>query len=430
MKSCLLFIYDDMTTNIINEIKKINGHNILEIYTEKEVNINDKNIEVFYSNASGVGKSTLIKDNIEKNNKKYIYFPVGGEFTREEVIKRLQNLIIDENSVIHLDLYDTNKVNLMKEFLFSLLITKSYSRGENIFYLGNKIEIKIEIPFGFVNFNQKFPILRLFKQTEIKIENLPKLKISNELTSNMQIACNYLKFYKEDKINDYNIIIKGLTSIEEGKQLNAEILNEDTCESLIKEYFKVEKSSFYQKLSFINIIASQLIPFNGNYALSTEQLKEIGREKKQIDLPKIRSFIIDALIKNTEHFTKGAYSNLIAHQEFSQNRQIGKFDEDKVLKEAIQKLEKKEYISYKQIKPSLVFCNLDGGSLSIITNCNKNEEEYKKLTQLYSSDITGTRNLIDYQNANPELFFTEIEKVLDLKSTVEKIKEIVGSWLW
>ena len=71
MKSCLLFIYDDMTTDIINEIKKINGHSILDIKTDNEVKINDDTIEVFVSNASGVGKSTLIKDNTEKNNKKY-----------------------------------------------------------------------------------------------------------------------------------------------------------------------------------------------------------------------------------------------------------------------------------------------------------------------------------------------------------------------
>jgi hypothetical protein len=74
MKSCLLFIYDDMTTNIINEIKKINGHNILEITIEKEININDDTIEVFYSNASGVGKSTLIKDNIKKIIKNIFIF--------------------------------------------------------------------------------------------------------------------------------------------------------------------------------------------------------------------------------------------------------------------------------------------------------------------------------------------------------------------
>ena len=214
------------------------------------------------------------------------------------------------------------------------------------------------------------------------------------------------------------------------KKLNAVKLNQDTCENLLKEYFKVEKSSFYQKLSFINIIACQLIFFNGNYALSTEQLKEIGREKKQPDLPNIRTFIINALIKNTEHFTKGAYSNLIQHQEFSQNRQIGKYDEDKALDEAIKKLENKEYVSYKQIKPSLVFCNLDGGSLSIITNCKKNEQEYKDLTQLYSSDIIGTRNLIDYQNTPPETFFEEINKVLDLKSNTENIKKIVGSYVF
>ena len=38
----------------------------------------------------------------------------------------------------------------MTEFLFSMLITKLYGKNEDIFYLPKDIEIKIEIPNGFV----------------------------------------------------------------------------------------------------------------------------------------------------------------------------------------------------------------------------------------------------------------------------------------
>ena len=66
-------------------------------------------------------------------------------------------------------LFDTNNINLMNEFLFCILITKSYSNKENIFYLNNKINIIIEIPYGFTDFRNQFPILNLFKQRLISI---------------------------------------------------------------------------------------------------------------------------------------------------------------------------------------------------------------------------------------------------------------------
>ena len=121
MISCLLFVYYDMTSAIIQEIKKINGHSILDIpnLDDKDIIFNNDDIQIIYSDACGVGKSTYIKEFIKLLQKNYIYFPVGGEFTRDEVIERLKEFKYNSNSVIHLDLYDTNKVNLMKEFLFS-----------------------------------------------------------------------------------------------------------------------------------------------------------------------------------------------------------------------------------------------------------------------------------------------------------------------
>ena len=79
-------------------------------------------VEIIKSDKSGVGKSKQIQLEIEKINKKRIYFPIGGAFTKESLISRLIELKIDDNCVLHIDLYDSDKGRLMKDFLFSILI--------------------------------------------------------------------------------------------------------------------------------------------------------------------------------------------------------------------------------------------------------------------------------------------------------------------
>lgn len=96
--------------------------------------------------------------------------PLGGEFTREEIIKRLLKIKLEENqTAIHLDLMETKKKDLMKEFLFSFLINKCYKESENLFYLNDNIDIYIEIPIGFTDFFKEFKILTQFQNT-IKLE--------------------------------------------------------------------------------------------------------------------------------------------------------------------------------------------------------------------------------------------------------------------
>ena len=129
----------------------------------------DTNIEIIKSDKSGVGKSTQIKNSVEKCGKKWVYFPFGGVFTREDIIKRLKDLKIDRNCVLHLDLYNTDLIILMMEFLFSILITRVYGQNEDIYYLSKDIEIKVEIPNTFIDFFKKFQILTLLPIKEIKI---------------------------------------------------------------------------------------------------------------------------------------------------------------------------------------------------------------------------------------------------------------------
>ena len=106
-----------------------------------------------------------------------------------------------------MDLYDSKQTELIREFLFSFLITKSYCQNEDIFYYGNEFKIKIEIPaFIFEDFFQKYPILNLFNKIP-KIQSIPrpKLLVNNQATSNFQITFNILNFYDKGIILNKNI---------------------------------------------------------------------------------------------------------------------------------------------------------------------------------------------------------------------------------
>ena len=91
-------------------------------------------------------------------------------------MKRLKDLKIDSSYSygLHLDLSETNQVELFEDFLFSFLILKEYTQNEDIFCYQNNVHIKIEVPKGFYDFAQKFTLLKLFK--EKKISSLPEFK--------------------------------------------------------------------------------------------------------------------------------------------------------------------------------------------------------------------------------------------------------------
>ena len=203
MKSCLIILYTSKNTDIYKSLDLLNYRKILNLPKQigKLKYNNDDKTEIISSDESGLGKSTQIKLQIKNKNKKYIYFPFGGVFKREEVIERLKNLNINNDSIIHLDLYDTDQNDLMMEFLFSILITKLYGQNEDIFYLPKEVGIKVEIPNGFIDFISKFPILKLFVNHKLLIKELPPLIVPKDsLTNNIQIVANYLKDFKNNKM--------------------------------------------------------------------------------------------------------------------------------------------------------------------------------------------------------------------------------------
>ena len=451
IKSCLIFFFIKGDSDIYKILSMKAYKNTLNIdkklYDKEKYEGND--IEVIKSDKSGVGKSTQIKKDIEDKKKTWIYFPFGGVFTSQDIIRRLKELKIRSDCVIHLDLYDTDQISLMMDFLFSLLITRFYGQNEDIFYLSKNIQIKIEIPNSFIDFFLKFPILTLFNIKEMKISNLSPLIVPEALDSNIQIVANYLKSLKEGKIDNYDLIIPNVTPIdfqqhiikivkkegffkkkkEEKKviYLNAEKITQKECQELIFDAIKktIPNPTYYQIISFINVLAVQLIKLNKNFYLNAFELILSGKK-----INRIRTIIVESFIKLTNHFTEGAFTNLIKGQEKVHQSLFGEYDEEKDINDAVNDLANDNHniISFDKINPSLLFFHEgDGEQFSIITNKKRSDKEYKDLLELKNSQCRNEKDklnsLPNHKSFTKIQFLEEIKNILDIKNPVKEETE-------
>ena len=470
MKSCLLIMtqnLEDELCKFLYNFKFVKTKNIKEINKE---NIEDENIKIVFSDFSGVGKSTYIKSQVKN---KYIYFPVGGVFTKEEILERFQKLDNEKNInnisdlLLHIDLYDTKQKSLMNDFLYFILVTKTFGNDNNIFHLSRNIKIYLEIPNSFIDMFEKFPILNLVQEkNKIKLElkKLPKMIISDDIYSDKRVVALFLKLLKEknslkegvsilfkadNKIDknqimypnsnpdlilkgeefDYNKII--IRADDENKELTKEI-----CENLIIEEIKkeIKVPNYYKINTFIKVLASQLILFNRNYYLSACTLIDLN--KGTLEYCKVRSIIIKKFISLTSFFTKGAFSELIKEQNIAQKLIQKKIKESKKIENANNILEncKHEPISFENIEnlALVLFHEGDDSNLfSIITNKLNDKIIYDALIALINSQIYINPNSNDNANINSDIKTylldynsTELDFLKELKNILNLINPL------
>ena len=298
MDSCLVFIYKSGCNDLfLNEIQKLNPlpfprvskkYN-LNSSIESEFDYNQKNLlyentHIISSEICGLGKTTKIKNEIYAKKKKYIYFPLGGNLKKYKIYKKLNevleniNLITKKNFndiAIHLDLYETDDISILNEFMFSILITKFYSNNENILYIPKNIEIYIEIPNCFNDFLAEYEILKSFNIINITLDEIPPLKLPKRIIK----IFRYMKDFQSDE----------------------EIMQ------FIRDNIGTERYSYHQINIFINLFISQYSKFNS-------KLEFLENEKD----------VTDRCIKDfsggTKYFTLGEYSKLLTQKGSEKNK--------------------------------------------------------------------------------------------------------------
>ena len=421
INSLLIILYENENSGLSKDIRKMipDKYDSIITYLKKpKIEINSFNdIEIYTSKFAGYGKTTEIIYNIKEQNGNYYYLPIGGSFSRNFVINNLEKLNINLNNAknvyLHIDLSETDDDNLMNEILLKLIIMRYINSSNKIYYLGNEVKIKIELPKGFIDFEEKYQILKLFKKKYI--DKLPPLRLEENAKlikdSPISIVAETLQLLD---LNDF----KNNIDLEMPIRKNA-----DECEKIINKYFKANNQNYFQKMNFIKILSIQFKKFHQCIYLN---LSIVDPQKQEI-IQKARKLVLENFISLTKVFTQSPYDSVLSEQIEALNI-FGKYDEKKIMENAIISLakNKKEVFSFQIIKPSLVFFNKDGQSLSIISNSNKNEEEYKNLKDLWNSqniNLNEQKDLVDYKSLTHEDFLEQIITLFSLNGkTVDDLK--------
>ena len=452
MNSCLIFLYTNKSSDIYKSLELVKHRKFLRI-DDIESYENEKyegdNVEIIYSDKSGVGKSYSIEKNIPPKTV-YKHFPFGGVISKNETIERLKELNIENNSLLHIDLFDTEQIELMTEFLFSILITKLYGQNENIFYLPKSVKIKVEIPNSFIDFFYKFPILTLFNQKKLLINNLLGLITPDDLISNEQIVSIYLFAYKGNKLNSEDLFFPELSpqTIEEKNKLRRKAskklhrynykevqkIPDKKCEELILEQIKktneMKYPSYFQIKTFINVLGMELKELTKNGFLSTSNLL-ISTNQEETDT--LRNLLIEIFIKTTKYFTQGAFDELLKGQQRTHEMIFGEYNEGQDITNAIEdlsRIKKDKEFSFKNLNSPIIFFHEkngdnDSGNFSIITKINKNPEyeNLLKLNSLYKKKYKSDC-LITFKNYQQKDYLAKLKEILNLENPISTNKRM------
>ena len=427
MKSTLIISSTDSNSEIFRALKNYNPLDfpIKSIeYNEEDFNNLDNiflnKINLVQSDSSGVGKSRFIRNVKGAYESNLIYFPLGGNLDKKNIYNRLYNSIkkLNENNLteifLHIDLSQTNNHEIIKEFLFEIILFKKYSmsskNSDKIIFINDKFNIYIELPYETVKENnsnnskyfKNYSIFSLFNENNIKNISLKNLEdfyeemsesekkniilnpdfeyIKTLSDSKLQLVSKTLDYYKKGIIN--NTIIEPNST---------DILDIKYCNQLINLFMVIGSNlpNFYQKNIFINLLFDKFIGFHINPNLAPQTLIKNAKKLKIENYQNIiedRIFIIYNLITHACTFSKGFVENIAKSQEKTDEIiQIQDYKKRKELTEELKKREDSQKFRYEQIKPSIISIDKKGENIIIIPTCAKNSKEeifLKNLQQL------------------------------------------------
>ena len=402
--------------NIAADLKKLIPFKIVkyeEIEDIKNKKDNDNDIEIFKSAQVGYGKSFMIQNRILEEKKEKKYFPLGGDITREKVIKRFFDLDLDsdniQNYVIHIDLYDTKYKELLMDILFEILILKKFEFKGKIIYLGD-IKFYIEIPNDFYDYLNAYPLLKLFKINYI--EQLPKIQLKQDI----------------EKIKDckFRTVANFLKNIENGslKMKNIDLnlpntLSDSDCRRLFNKFLKFsdEKYNYHQIISCIDYLYHKFKAFNEFVILEDDEKNE-----RKNGLYQTRETIINFII-DSKKILITPYDKFIKSQTTSENEK----DPNKQAIESLEQLKDKIDASEKN-RTTLIQFSADKSSFGIIPKDKEDEAKAKEILDYFctvNSFYKGKlfnkdENIFDYNNKD----HYELLKQLGLMSGSKEMLEM------
>ena len=256
------------------------------------------NSTLITSRINGLGKSFFIRKDIEKNEKKYIKFPISGDIDVDGIARRLcQYGNKFSSAALHIDIGAMNNLKQLNELLYCLLMFRSFRFGQMAVFIPEDTPIYIELdssPHSY-DFREKIVLFKYMNTKLLDRIDWNDFQITNSLA--VQLVVNYLQAMKDKRILKHDINAENLVQFDRM-----------TCIELLKEPFLQNKNTDFINWTQLSIFISVYFSLFSGFSRSGYFLVEV------VPQPQLRYDIVESLLQSANQFTSLCVDNVRANQ--------------------------------------------------------------------------------------------------------------------
>ncbi|XP_028396214.1 uncharacterized protein LOC114520187 [Dendronephthya gigantea] len=270
------------------------------------------------STLPGLGKTERIRREIQEKKMNAATFSISGPFEPSKLIERLKKLKLRKYHCLHLDIGEVSDPLLLDTFLFQLIVTGMVSAGMQFYHLPTT-HIYIEIANTLKDWLlESLVVSKYFTRIRLEWQNYKNLLVSPEITSNIQVVCQYLDIFDRTCMELEEVQFSGATK---SKPLSAR-----RCQDLLAKYYSSDADITFTTLHrFLGVLASQLSKFSESAFFKIANLKSMMGDKGH----SVRSNLFGALLKVSKEFASRAINTCRSSDKknLSQEESAKAFDE-------------------------------------------------------------------------------------------------------
>ncbi|CAF1490875.1 unnamed protein product, partial [Adineta ricciae] len=256
------------------------------------------------SRITGLGKSVRIRKEVELLKKKYVKFPISGDYDVDILAKRLRSKYSQlQSAAIHFDIGTVDDSQQLNEILYCLLLFKSFRFGQVAVAIPADTLIYVEIDASYQSTLVDIPLFRHITQSE-NIDDVDWTILDVDKPE-IQTVANYLQLIENKSIVTQNIDSKIFKK-----------LDINMCSHLIRDHFlknKDERFITWTQLSIYIAVFYRL--FTGFSRCGYFLVQYVPQSKLRMDL-------IQTLLQSSNQFTSISVENVRKQQRSIGNDQL------------------------------------------------------------------------------------------------------------